>query len=105
MLIIKKDDTTITVEANILLTLRFEKRLVLSLLHNGSNSFLFVNAVENVLIQSKKFRKKPCPLSLGNVSIDFTVDDNMKKTGLEGSAYVFSVDYNIIDTNDILILR
>ena len=50
-------------------------------------------------------KKKSYPLCLANASKDFTVDDNMKKTGLKGYIHVFSVDYIIIYTNDILILR
>ena len=37
---------------------------------------------------------------LGNVSKDFSAS-NMKKTGLNGYIYDFSVDYNSIDVNDI----
>ena len=38
---------------------------------------------------------------LGNVSKDFTVN-NMKKAGLKGVVKYFSVDFNPIDTIDIL---
>ena len=41
------------------------------------------------------------PLCLGNISKDFTVD-NMKKNGLYGYAYDFSVDYESFDVDDIL---
>ena len=34
---------------------------------------------------------KKCPLCLGNISNDFTVD-NMKKPGLKGSLNFFCVD-------------
>ena len=47
---------------------------------------------------------KPYPLCLGNVSKDIKLD-NMKKTWLKGSVKVFSVDYNAIDTNNILDIR
>lgn len=39
---------------------------------------------------------------MGNTSEDFTVD-NKKEAGLNGYAYVFSVDYFIIDVDNILI--
>ena len=39
-------------------------------------------------------------MCLGNISKDFSVD-NMKKTGLNGYAYDFSVDYNAIAVDDI----
>ena len=35
------------------------------------------------------------------ISKDFTID-NMKKTGIKGSVKVFYIDYNAIDTSDIL---
>ena len=41
------------------------------------------------------------PLSLGNISKDFSVD-NMKKTGLNGYVYDFSVDCDAIAVDDIL---
>ena len=40
-------------------------------------------------------------LCLRNISKEFSVD-NMKKTGLKGYAYDFSVDYNAIAVADIL---
>ena len=40
-------------------------------------------------------------MCLGNIPKYFTID-NMKKLGLKESVYVFSGDYNTIDTNDIL---
>ena len=41
------------------------------------------------------------PLSLGNISKDFSVD-NMKKIWLNGYVYDFSVDYDAIAVDDIL---
>ena len=40
-------------------------------------------------------------LCLGNNSKDFSVD-NMKKTGLNGYAYDFTVNYDTIAVDDIL---
>ena len=40
-------------------------------------------------------------MCLGNVSKDFKTN-NMKKTGLKENIIFFSVDFNPIDTNDIL---
>ena len=40
-------------------------------------------------------------MCLGNISKDFTIN-NMKETGLKGYVHAFSVDYDIINTNDIL---
>ena len=39
---------------------------------------------------------------MGNISKDFTVNNMKKKTGLKGVVKFFSVDFNPIDTNDIL---
>ena len=38
---------------------------------------------------------------MGNISKDVSVD-NMKKTGLNRYVYDFSVDYDIIDTSNII---
>ena len=40
-------------------------------------------------------------LCLDNISKGFTID-NRKKIGLKGSVKFFSVDFNSIDTNEIL---
>ena len=40
-------------------------------------------------------------MCLGKISKDFSVD-NMIKIGLNGYVYDFSVDYNIIDTSNII---
>ena len=72
----------------------------MSLHYNGSKSFLFINAVRMYHFRAKDSEIKPHPLFLGNISKGFTID-NMKKNGLEGYVHAFSVDYNIIHTNDI----
>ena len=41
------------------------------------------------------------PLCLGNVTKKCTISD-IKKTGIKGYVHAFSVDCNIINTNDIL---
>ena len=41
------------------------------------------------------------PLCIGNILKDFSVD-NMKKTGLNGYFYDFSVDYDAIVVDEIL---
>ena len=58
------------------------KRFPLSLHYNGSNSFLFVNAVKMYRSKVKDSEIKPYTLCLGNDSKDFTID-NMKKTGFK----------------------
>ena len=44
---------------------------------------------------------KDYTLCLGNILKNFTIN-NMKKRGLKGIVKLFSVDFNRIDTNDIL---
>ena len=51
--------------------------------------------------KAKDSELKPYLLCLGNISKDFTLN-NMKKSRLKGSVKVFYVDYNVIDTSDIL---
>ena len=51
--------------------------------------------------KAKDSETKGNTLCLGNISKDFTIN-KMKKTGLKGSVKFFSVDFNPIDTNDIL---
>ena len=51
--------------------------------------------------KAKDSETKPYQLYLGNISIKITID-NMNNTGWKGYVNAFSVDYNVIDTNDIL---
>ena len=76
-------------------------KFCLSLHYNGSNNFLIINAIKIYQFKSRDSEIKRYPLCLGNISKDFSVD-NMKKTGLNGYVYDFSVDYNIIDTSNII---
>ena len=61
------------------------KRFVLSMHYNGSNSFLFLNAVKMCQFKAKDTEIESYPLCLGNNSNDFTID-NIRKTLLKGSA-------------------
>ena len=72
--------------------------------YNGTNSYLFVNAVEIIKFKAKYSEIKPTPLCLGNVSKDFSVD-NIKNTGFYGYIYDFSVDYDAIAVDDILVIQ
>ena len=69
--------------------------------YNGANSYLFVNGTEIHKFKAKDSETAASLLSLGNISKDFSVD-NMKKTGLNGYVYDFSVDYDAIAVDDIL---
>ena len=77
------------------------KKLCLSLHYNGGNSYLFVNGKEIYKFKAKYSGIIATPLCLENISKDFSVD-NMKKTGLNGYVYDFSVDYDAIAVDDIL---
>ena len=96
------DDATLTAEA--IYPINFTqpyKRFVLSLHYNGTNSFLFVNAIKICRCKAKDSEIKDYVLCLGNISKDFTIN-NMKKTGFKRTVNFFSVDFISIDTNDIL---
>ena len=68
---------------------------------NGANSYLFVNGTEIINFKAKDSEILAYLLCLGNISKDWSVD-NMKKTGLKGYVYDFSVDYDAIAVSDIL---
>ena len=80
------------------------KTCCLSLNYNGANSYLFVNGTEIHKFKAKYFEIVASPLCLGNISKDVFVD-NMKKTGLNGYVYDFSVDYDAIAVDVILDIR
>ena len=65
-----------------------------------SNSFLFVNATKIYQFIAKDSEIKIYRLCLGNTSEDFSAN-SMKKTGLNGCVYNFSVDYRAFDTSNI----
>ena len=69
--------------------------------YNRSNSYLFVNGTEIYKLKAKDSDIIATPLCLGNISKDFLVD-NVKKTGLNGYVYDFSVDYDAIAVDDML---
>ena len=69
--------------------------------YNGANSYLFVNGKEIIKFKAKDSEIVSNLLCLGNISEDVSID-NMKKAGLNGYVYDFSVDYDAISVNDIL---
>ena len=69
--------------------------------YNRANSYLFVNGTEIHKFKAKGSEIVATPLCLGNISKDWSVD-NIKKTGLNGYVYGFSVDYAVITVDDIL---
>ena len=76
-------------------------KFCLSLHYNGANSYLFVNGTEIYKFKAKDSEIVASPLCLGNISKDWSVD-NMKKTGLNGYVYDFSVGYDAITVDNIL---
>ena len=70
-------------------------------MHNsGANGYLFVYATEIYKFKAKDSEIVATPLCLGNISKDFSVE-NMKKAGLSGYIYDFSVDYDAIAVDSI----
>ena len=86
-----------------LILLKIRKK-ILSLHYIGANSYLFVNGTEIHKFKAKDFEIIPYPQCLGNISIHFSVG-NMKKTGLNGYVYNFSVDDDAIAVDDIIDLH
>ena len=96
------DNTTLTTEAEYsIILLRSQRKFWWSLHYSGSNSFLFVNATKIYQFKAKVPEIKIYLLCLGNIFIEFTVD-NLKNTGLNRHVYGLSLDYNAIATDDIL---
>ena len=75
------------------------KNFCLSLYYNGANSYLFVNGTEIIKFKAKDSEIVASPLCLGNISKDW-LTDHMKKTGLTGYVYDFSVGYNTVTVDD-----
>ena len=76
-------------------------KFCLSLHYNGVNSYLFVNGTEIHKFKANDFEIVAIPLCPRNISKEFFVD-NMKKAGLNGYFYHFSVDCDAIAVDDIL---
>ena len=77
-----------------------KKKFYFSLHYNGENSFLFVIGTEIIKFKAKNSEIVACPLCLGNISKDWSID-NMKRSGFTGYVYDFSVDYDATDVDDI----
>ena len=78
-----------------------KKKFCLSLHYDGANIYLFVNGTEIYKFKAKDPEIVAVLLCLGNISKDWSVG-NMKKTGFNGYVYVFSVDYDATDVDDIV---
>ena len=97
------DCTTLTAEKKYSINFtENNKKNCLSLHYNGANNYLFVNGTEIFKFKGKDSQIVANPLCLGNASKDNMKVDNMKKTGLNGYIYDFSVGYDAIADEDIL---
>ena len=72
------------------------KKFVLSLHYNFSNSYLFVNGTQELKFKAKADQILKEKLCIGNLSNDWTIT-NSEKTGLYGKIYDFAVDYQAIN--------
>ena len=93
-----------TLTAEKMYTINFtvtKKTFCLSLHYSGANSYLFVNGTKIYKFKAKDSETVTTPLSLGNISKDWSVD-NTRKTGFNGYVYGFGVDYDAIDVDNIL---
>ena len=77
-----------------------KKKFCLSSPYNGASSYLFVNGTEIYKFKAKDSKIVASPLCLENISKDWSTD-NMKRTGLNGYVYYFSVDYDATNVDDI----
>ena len=57
--------------------------------------------LQKYINSKEKSKIEDYTLCFSNTSKDFTID-NIKKTGLKGKVIFFSIDFNPVDTNDIL---
>ena len=79
------DDTTLTAEAKYPINFtQLNKKFILSLHYNGSNSFLFVNPTKIYQFKAKNSEIKDYTLCLSYISIDFTINNMKKKQDQRG---------------------
>ena len=94
-------DTTLTAKAKYPINFtQSNKRFVLNLQYNGSDSFLFVNATKIYQFKAKDWEIQTYPLCLGNIPKNF-IRDNLTKTEFKGSVNFFPVDYRTNNINEI----
>ena len=62
---------------------------------------MFVNGTEIIKFKAKDSEIFATPLCQGNISKDWSAD-NMKRSGLHGYVYDFSVDYEAVAVDDIV---
>ena len=95
------DDTKLTAEKKYSInSTKSNAKFCLSLHYNRADSYLFVNGKEIIKFKAKDSEIVANPVCLGSISEDFSVT-NMKKTGLYGYIYDFSVDYRAVAADKI----
>ena len=62
---------------------------------------MFVNGTEIIKFKAKDSEMVATPLCQGNISKDWSAD-NMKRSGLRGYVYDFSVDYEAVAVDNIV---
>ena len=65
---------------------------------------MFVNSTKIIKLKAKDFEIFGTPLCLENISKDFPIA-NIKKTELYIYVYDFSIDYDAIAVDDILVIH
>ena len=76
--------TTLTAEAQYSINFtQSNKKFILILHYNKSNSCLFINATKIFQFKAKNSEIENYALCLGNIPKDFTINDMKKKTGLK----------------------
>ena len=80
-----------------LIFIKFRKKICFSLHYNAANSFLYANGLKIHHFKAKDSEIKQYPLCFGNLQCI-----TLKKTGLSGKLYGFSVNYETIDVSDII---
>ena len=75
------------------------KKFVLSLHYNGSNSYLFVNGREELQFTAQSFANnmKSRVFCIGNIRTDWSLT-NSTKTSLYGNVYDFAIDYEPLNS-------
>ena len=63
---------------------------------------MFVNGAGIIKFKAEDSEIIPNVLCLWNILKDFSADNMKKKTGLYGTVYGFSVDYDAVSVDDIL---
>ena len=99
------DNTTLTAEKMYSINFTVTKlNFCLTLHYIGANSYLFGNGTEIIKFKAKDSELVVNPFCFRNISEDLPVE-NMKKNGLYGSVFDFSVNYRTIAVEAIFTIH